>query len=376
MGKFGLLYKIAILCLFLLLAVTPAIACTQKAPAPSPVPAPTPAPAPAPAPKPAPAPTTPVKDEMKTPWTFHLSHFRHNTVNSLMFEKGGRFWQMLDAATEGRFKYEIKEPMFPMAQVVFAIQDGRVQWGTLNTAFHAGTYPLWDIGGMPFYWKDVYEYERFELDPKVQAIWDRTYRKAGLVKLLPNTFGADDALFANKKIETADGLKGLKIRAAGIFMEKGLKALGASVVTISDVEVEQALIRGTVDALQTAPGVGTKRWLPSIIKYINFWNVTSIFESPVLVNAKAFDELPPDLKDALLKVSREIAKQATYASEVGRGETLNALRNVCEFVYPSEAEIKKAIGSTTSVIRDWEKLSGADGTELISIAAKYASGHR
>lgn len=369
-------HRIVTICLVLLLAATLAIGCAQKAPAPPPAPAPAPAPSPAPTPTPTPTPTPAVKGEMKAPWTFHLSHYGHNTVNSLMFEKGGRFWQMLDEATEGRFKYVIKEPMFPMAQVIFAIQDRRVEWGTLNTAFNAGTYPLWDIGGLPFYWKNVYEYERFELDPKVQAIWERTYRKAGLVKLLSNTFGADDALFASKKVATADDLKGLKIRAAGIFMEKGLKALGASVVTIPDVEVEQALVRGTVDAIQTAPGVGTKRWLPAIVKYLNFWNVTSIFESPVLINAKAFDELPPDLQQALLKVSREISKQATYAAEVGRGETLNALRNVLEFVYPSETERKKAIESTTSVIRDWEKLSGSDGTELIAIASKYASGAR
>jgi TRAP-type mannitol/chloroaromatic compound transport system substrate-binding protein len=113
-------------------------------------------------------------------------------------------------------------------------------------------------------------------------------------------------LYSNKKIETVDDLKGIKIRAAGLRGEV-LQSMGASVVVLPGGEIVPAMERGVIDAMEygglyTTFNVG----FHDVTKYLYYHPTKAT--SPLnlwLVNLDKWNELPDDLKKAVEKASRD-----------------------------------------------------------------------
>ena len=77
---------------------------------------------------------------------------------------------MLEKNSGGRFILETKVGLYPPQGKSFtAVMAGRVEIGWERTPWLAGTFPLWDLS-LPFFWDDVFEYESFLNDPRMQEI--------------------------------------------------------------------------------------------------------------------------------------------------------------------------------------------------------------
>lgn len=284
---------------------------------------------------------------------------------------------LLEERTGGRFKFDVKQKMFPPREIIAAIGDGRIQIGETRLAWISGTFPLWDYQSLPFWWDSAYEYEKTEWDPRIREIWDETYREAGVVKLAPIVSMPNSIIFSHDPIETLDDLKGKKIRTSGAMQTDAMRAMGASPLTIPAAEIEQAIYRGTVDGILTSLVFGVQRGMLELTEYMSVWPVTGIFDIALLVNAEAFDALPNDLRQALVDTAREVSQQEFYAaqSSVGGLETLiKALGR--DFTYPAPEEIEKAKQLTNPVIDNWVKNAGPYAQEVLNISKEYASGAR
>jgi TRAP-type mannitol/chloroaromatic compound transport system substrate-binding protein len=116
---------------------------------------------------------------------------------------------------------------------------------------------------------------------------------------------------SHKPIRTLADLKGVKFRTVGAWADI-LPKLGASVVTLPGGEVLPALERKVIDATEWAtPGENLPMGFHEVAKYIiipGCHQPSAPFE--YVINPKAWDELPADLKAMV----EEAAKIATFYS--------------------------------------------------------------
>ena len=147
------------------------------------------------------------------------------------------------------------------------------------------------------------------------AYYNDLHEKKGLYFL--GRIGTDlpFSLYLNKPIKTAD-LKGLNIRVSPMYLQM-VKGLGGNPVVIPPTEVYAALERNVVDGYGW-PTVGIRDWgWEKKTKYI----VEPSFYTgphPMVMNLKAWNDLPKKLKDVITEASMEAERKivAYYKEEI------------------------------------------------------------
>lgn len=295
-------------------------------------------------------------------------------ANTWSFHPFGRFQQLLEKNSGGRFIVKTKVGLYPPKEVIHAVKAGRVEMGYERTPWLAGTFPIWDLS-LPFFWDNVYEYEAALNDPAMVKIDAETFGQHNLVKLAEIQSATTDGIFTKKPIKTLADFKGLKVRTAGVIPTFALKLMGASPLTMATTEILEALQRGTVDAIQTSRGWGMGFGLPDVATHLNIWAVQSCFGGMLIVNKEKYDALPADLKKILWETGREMQGQNTFAAWVETLESgIGAKVSPMKTIIPDKSEIAKARKLCKPVIKKWLDRAGPRGKEVLGIAAKYAGG--
>lgn len=295
------------------------------------------------------------------------------------FRPGGRYEQLVNQHTNGTVKLDIKEKLFGIMDSAYAIGDGRVMMGTQSVPAATGTYPLLDFGGIPGLFSEMpngaTEWSNALLDPKMMAVLETYSRPAGFKVLGSAVSLANNALWGNKPIKTLADFKGVKMRASGRTQTSALRDLGGSPLTLSMAEIEEALSRGTVDAIMTSKSFGAERGLMPLAKYVSIWPITPIFPQVIAINLKAWDKLTPQQKDGLLRASAQLTREMPLALEqMDISYSLWIRSSRTEIVLPDEAEVKKAMALMQPVVKEWLDTAGPHGKEVLRIATEYAKG--
>ena len=295
------------------------------------------------------------------------------------FRPGGRFEQLVTTYTDGMLKLDIKEKLYGIMESAFAIGDGRINMGTQSIPAATGTYPLLDFGGIPGFFSDpphgAYQWAEAFLDRDMMAIWDKFAKPAGFKILGSSISAANNALWGNKPIKTLEDFKGVKTRASGRTQTTTLKTLGASPITLSMAEVEDALLRGTVDAIATSKNYGAERGLIDLTKYTSVWPITPVFAQFIAINAKTWDNLHPFLKEGLLKAGAQVTREmTTVVEQMEVSYTLWIRSSKNQLIIPEEAEVKKGMNLMRPVVKEWLDTAGPYGKEVLRIGLKYAKG--
>lgn len=143
-------------------------------------------------------------------------------------------------------------------------------------------------------------------------------KKIGAHYLARLGLGTKFHLYLKKPIKAAD-LKGFNIRVSPMYLQM-VKALGGNPVVIPPTEVYIALERNVVDGYGW-PAVGIRDWgWQKQTQYVlepGFYQVPN----PLLVNLKAWNQLPPKLKDLLNEAAIEAEKRVVVSfSELEKQE--------------------------------------------------------
>jgi len=140
-------------------------------------------------------------------------------------------------------------------------------------------------------------------------------------------------VYVNKKIQTLDDFKGLKIRVMPLYIPF-MKALGASPVTIRPPEIYTAMERGVVDGFMW-PNAGVISWgLQEVTKYVIRPGVFQM-EPATLINMKKWQTIPSDLQEIILEVIKDV-------------EYIGSMRNF--MIMEAEDKIRKAAGMQDIVL--------------------------
>lgn len=285
-----------------------------------------------------------------------------------------RFPDLVKQATGGQLVIEPKADLFGPTENIMAAIDGRVEMASQWIPFVSGTFALWDICSLPFFFSSIYEYERAINDPRLARILEETYAKAGLVRLFDVPGGAMNAVFSKKPIRTVADFKGVKIRASGLITTSALRLLGASPLTMPVAELADAMSRGTVDAAHTAISYGFGVGLRDQSKYLNIWGIQPTFLTSLVVNLKAWNSLPPDLQRKVREVAKVMEGQEMFAEDIENRMLTTVAKAAITVILPEKSEIEKAEALTRPAIDEWLKIAGPHGPQVLAVASEYASG--
>jgi TRAP-type C4-dicarboxylate transport system substrate-binding protein len=208
------------------------------------------------------------------------------------------------------------------------------------------------------------------------AVW-KWYEKNGLAakeftdtKLLVTFMGGPYGIHTTKPVKTLDELRALKIRAAGPSLPMA-KALGLNAVPLPATETYEAAQRGTVDGSVFPWEAMTSFRLNELLK--GHLEVPGGLGAPsfvIVANLKAFDNLTPENKAALMKAGSEagpalIGKAWQDADEHGRNDAKEKGQAIDT---PAPAEFEKWKALLQVVTDDWIKKvdqKGYDGRKLL-----------
>ncbi|MBB06266.1 MAG: hypothetical protein CML03_12250 [Pseudooceanicola sp.] len=172
---------------------------------------------------------------------------------------------------------------------------------------------------------------------------------------------------ADRKVETMDDLKGLKLRTTGAAMELTARELGAVGVRMPSPELFQAAQRGTVDgALYLYAGMPPYD-LQSVFKHSTEGVSMGSTHLVLLMNREKFNDLPEDIQETFLRLGAAAAEN--NCAWMTDNETVERDRMVeesgLEVTTLADDEAARWRELTAAVAGDWASSAGEDGAKAV-----------
>jgi TRAP-type C4-dicarboxylate transport system substrate-binding protein len=254
--------------------------------------------------------------------------------NDMFFE-----WvNLVNERAGGRLKIEYRggPEVFPAFEQLDPLKRGVIE--IINTAggYVAGALPEFNATLLLFDAADPAKAREIGLFERL----DRIAREKAGVTVLGATMWLPFTVFLTKPVEKAD-LRGLKIRSTAAY-EPVLKGVGAATVSMPPAEILMALQTGTVDGFAWPSNFVVGPGFARLIKYkvMPWWWQST--EGVVVLNARAFDSLPADLKRVLVDAMKEVERKAkSYYLGKERAEDEELKRLGVKTITLPAAEISK-----------------------------------
>jgi TRAP-type C4-dicarboxylate transport system substrate-binding protein len=285
-------------------------------------------------------------------------------TNNFHTENLQQFATDVDKATGGKLKIQLhpNASLFKAPEIKRAVQGGQAQAGEILLVNYENEDPLYGLDGVPFLATSYAD--AFKLYKASRKALEDKFGKQGIL-LLYTVAWPPQGIYANRALNSAADMKGLKWRAYSPATSKIAELVGAQPVTVQAAEVSQALATGVIDSYMSSGATGFDSKTYEHIK--NFYDTQAwLPKNAVIVNRKAFEALDKPTQQAVLKAAAEAETRGWKLSQEKNGWYLDQLRaKGMNIIKPSEqltADLRK-VGNFMLV--DWQKKAGADGKKVI-----------
>jgi TRAP-type mannitol/chloroaromatic compound transport system substrate-binding protein len=203
--------------------------------------------------------------------------------------------------------------LFPVTETYTQLARGTIEAAATYTGYWAALDPVMALmGAIP--WPLTKPNELWYYLESIRDIAEKNFRERwGLVYIGPLTLATTESLMCRIPIKSVTELRGRIVRSSGIgiaFYEK----LGAKAITLPVGEIYTALQLGTVDCAEWNDyGTNYDLGFHEVAKYVlepppgGTLHTGVFLDHPLVINPKAWEELPDDLKLIV-----KIAAQATW----------------------------------------------------------------
>lgn len=299
------------------------------------------------------------KWEMATPYpdaTFH-------TQNIIEFAKD------VETATNGELAITVHSggSLFKHAEIKRSVQRGLVPIGEVLISLLANEDPVYTVDAIPFLAtsyddaKKLWDVSRGTIEARLA--------KDGLKVLYAVPWPAQGLYTADKVNSVAD-LKGLKFRAYNATTSQLAELTGMIPTQVEVPEVPTAFATGIVEAMMTSPSTGANSKAWDFVD--NFYDVQAwLPKNMVIVNAKSFDRLSPDVQKAVMDAAVK-AEDRGWKMSMNEAEAKKAIlkENGMNVAAPSP-ELKAGLAKVGGeMVADWLKKTGATGQAIIDAYKK------
>ncbi|MFY3384803.1 TRAP transporter substrate-binding protein [Paracidovorax sp. MALMAid1276] len=274
-----------------------------------------------------------------------------------------QFAAEVERAAQGALRIEVhaNNSLFKLAEIAQAVQQGRAEAGETIMTSLVGDMPIAGADAVPFVVRTYADARRmWDLQ---RPLIDSHFALRGL-KALYAVPWPPQGLFSTAPVKSAADFKGTRMRTYNPATVRIAEMLGATPVDVPMVEVNQALVAGKLDSMITSAltGVENQVW-GQIRQYygINAWFPKNI----VFVNQKAFDALPPPLRQAVMQAAAEAESRGWALSESIAQESVGELQRKGIQVGRAPAELDaelKRLGERFS--REWVQSVGNEANKI------------
>jgi len=295
-----------------------------------------------------------------------------------------RLAKRIKELTDGRLEIEVFAggELVPALETFQAVSDGTVQCGSGASYYWAGKEPAtqW-FAAVPF-GMNAQGMQAWFHGGDGLALWEETYAPYNVVPRPGGSTGVQMGGWFNKKINTIDDYKGLKMRIPGLGGKVVAKA-GGTVVLTPGGEIFTNLERGVIDATEwVGPLHDLRMGFYQAAKYYYYpgWHEPGTYLE-VIFNKQAYEALPKDVQliiDAACMES-EAWTLAKFDSQNGAAlqelifkhnvelvkfpdEVLNALREMAIEVVEEEAAKTAIATKVNESFKKFQKIVGTWGS--------------
>jgi TRAP-type transport system periplasmic protein len=295
------------------------------------------------------------------PTAYPLASFHTENLQAFVAE--------VDKASAGKLKITLhpNASLYKANEIKRAVQSGQVAAGEFLLSGSANENALFGVDSLPFL-ADSYS-EAHKLAVVERPFLEKLLASQGL-KLLYTTPWPGQNLFSVKAVESANDLKGTKMRAYNPATSRIAQLVGAQPTTIQVAELGQALATGTVQDFLTSSASGVENKLYEGTKYmyrVNAW----LPKNAIVVSQKAFDALDKPTQAAVIKAAAAAEARGWKMSEAKDTEYQKELSTQGMKVTDPSPVLKKdlkAVGD--KMVAEWLKTAGPDGQAIISAYTK------
>jgi len=218
--------------------------------------------------------------------------------------------------------------LVPPLESFQAVSDGTVEVGSGASYYWAGKEPAtqW-FAAVPF-GMNAQGMGAWLHGGGGLKLWEETYAPFGLVPRPGGSTGVQMGGWFNKKINTIDDYKGLKMRIPGLGGKVVAKA-GGTVVLTAGGEIFTNLERGVIDATEwVGPYHDLRMGFYQAAKYYYYpgWHEPGTYLE-YFFNKKAYDALPKDLQHILDAACMESEAWVLTEFDANNGASLETLIN-------------------------------------------------
>lgn len=287
----------------------------------------------------------------------------YHTENLVWFAKE------IEKATDGKLVITVHPgaSLFKAPEIKRAVGTGQAQMGEVLISIHENEDSVFGLDTIPFLAssypdaKKLWEAQRAAVDKKLDSQG---------IKLLFAVPWGPQGVYAKKEINTIADMKGLKMRAYNVGTTRISELVGAQPVTVQAAELPQALATGTVNIFMTSGSTGydSKAWETMS----HFYDAQGwIPKNVTFVNKAAFNGLPKDQQDAILKLAKEAeARGWKIAPEKATWYNEQLAKNGMKVLPPGPAlkDGLKKIGD--QLTEDWLKKASDEGKAVVATYRK------
>jgi len=230
--------------------------------------------------------------------------------------------KLITQMSGGRLKVKVygAKELVPPFEVFDAVSRGTAQMGHGAAYYWKGkTQAAQFFSAVPF-GLTAQEMNGWLYHGGGMELWQETYKPFGVIPAAAGNTGVQMAGWFNKKINTMDDLKGLKMRIPGLGGEV-LKRAGGTPVSLPGGEIFTSLKSGAIDATEwVGPYNDMAFGLYKAAKYYYYpgWHEPGT-TMEALINKKALDELPADLQSIVLNACK-VANQDMLSEYTTRNQ--------------------------------------------------------
>ena len=200
--------------------------------------------------------------------------------------------------TSGRddLRLRVYDPgkLVPTLQIFDAVASGKIEAGWAWPGYWMGKIPAMTVFGAVPFGPGADEYLAWLYAGGGLELWRELYAPHGVVPIPCGLLPPEASGWFARPIESAEDLRGLKIRYAGLG-GKVLERLGASITMLAGSDVFSSLERGVIDATEFS--------IPSVDREMGFYKVAKHYYFPgwhqpgsvmeLIVHRESWDRLSP-----------------------------------------------------------------------------------
>ena len=208
--------------------------------------------------------------------------------------------------TNGRLIIELYTAgqLVPGKDIFSAVKRGMVQMGVSPPQYYSSMVPLGQIAaGLPFNFKEDWEGAYFYKWMGFEDMMREALAKHGIWYATDRVYATQ--IVTKKPVRSFEDFKGVKIRTTGT-LAKYLTSIGGAAVYIPGGETYAALASGVVDGATWGDMMGAESMgFYEICKHHLWTGVNVAGTETWLINQKALNKLPKDLRDILFSLFEE-----------------------------------------------------------------------